>query len=65
MEIGGTGSHPSTFAHERMGNMLAGEMLLINLENFVEAGFNVPVILVRGLEVADKVVNKDKESEGE
>ena len=34
------------------------------LENFVEAGYNVPTILVKGLEVADKVVNqenKDKE----
>lgn len=29
------------------------------LENFVEAGFNVPTILVKGLEVADKVINKD------
>lgn len=34
------------------------------LENFVEAGYNVPMILVKGLEVADKVVNKDSE-EGE
>lgn len=31
------------------------------LENFVECGYNVPTILVRGLEVADKVVNKDSE----
>ena len=29
------------------------------LENFVEAGFNVPKILVEGLEVADKAFNKD------
>lgn len=35
------------------------------LENFVEAGYNVPTILVKGLEVADKVVNKDSEEEGE
>lgn len=35
------------------------------LENFVEAGYNVPTILVKGLEVADKVVNKDNDSEGE
>ena len=35
------------------------------LENFVEAGFNVPIILIKGLEVADKVVNKDGDSEGE
>lgn len=32
------------------------------LENFVEAGYNVPSILVKGLAVADKVVNQeDKE----
>ena len=36
------------------------------LENFVEAGYNVPAILVKGLKVADQVVNKDnKDSEGE
>lgn len=34
------------------------------LENFVEAGFNVPRILVQGLEVADKAFNS-KESNGE
>lgn len=28
------------------------------IENFVESGFNVPKILVNGLEVADKVINK-------
>lgn len=33
------------------------------LENFVEAGFNVPSVLVKGLEVADKMVNKDSEGE--
>lgn len=33
------------------------------LENFVEAGYNVPSILVKGLEVADKVVNTDNDSE--
>lgn len=33
------------------------------LENFVEAGYNVPAILVKGLEVADKVINKDSEKE--
>ena len=32
-------------------------------ENFVEAGFHVPVILIKGLEVADKIVNKDSEKE--
>ena len=29
------------------------------LENFVEAGFDVPRVLVEGLEVADKAFNKD------
>ena len=33
------------------------------LENFVEAGFTVPAILVNGLEVANKIVNKDDEEE--
>lgn len=33
------------------------------VENFVEAGFNVPMILQEGLEVADKLINKEKESE--
>lgn len=34
------------------------------LENLVEAGYNVPNVLVKGLEVADKVVNQE-ENEGE
>lgn len=33
------------------------------IENFVEAGFNVPMILQNGLEVADKLINKENESE--
>lgn len=32
-------------------------------ENFVEAGYNVPTVLVKGLEVADKVVNNNSEGE--
>ena len=31
------------------------------LENFVEAGYNVPRVLVEGLEVAEKAFDKDKE----
>ena len=31
------------------------------IENFVEAGYNVPAVLVNGLEIADKIVNKDSE----
>lgn len=34
-----------------------------NLENLVEAGFNVPNVLINGLEVANKIINKDTESE--
>lgn len=30
------------------------------LENFVEAGYDVPAILVKGLKVADKVINNDE-----
>ena len=31
------------------------------IENFVEAGYNVPAVLTRGLEVADKLVNPKEE----
>lgn len=31
------------------------------VENFVEAGYEVPEILSKGLEVADKLVNKEEE----
>lgn len=31
------------------------------IENFVEAGYNVPKILINGLEVADRLVNKEEE----
>lgn len=47
-----------------LASLLINEIRSI-LENFVEAGFNVPIILVKGLEVADKVVNKDGDAEGE
>ncbi|MEG0507690.1 MAG: phage holin family protein [Longicatena sp.] len=33
------------------------------IENFVEAGFKVPGILVKGLAVADKLINKDEKEE--
>lgn len=33
------------------------------VENFVEAEFNVPMVLQEGLEVADKLINKENESE--
>ena len=42
--------------------------LLVNeirsiLENFVEAGFNVPMVLVKGLEVADKAISVNTEDD--
>lgn len=33
------------------------------IENFVEAGYKVPTILVKGLEVADDVINKEEREE--
>lgn len=39
-----------------LASLLVNEIRSI-IENFVEAGFNVPTILVKGLEVADKVIN--------
>ena len=35
------------------------------IENFVEAGFNVPLVLIKGLEVADKAINKEEKEEEE
>lgn len=43
-----------------LASLLVNELRSI-LENFVEAGYNVPNILVKGLEVADKVVNQEQE----
>lgn len=42
-----------------LASLLVNELRSV-LENFVEAGYNVPTVLVRGLEVADKVINKDE-----
>ena len=49
-----------------LASLLVNEIRSI-CENFVEAGYNVPRILIRGLEVADKAINKeaDTDSEGE
>lgn len=49
-----------------LASLLVNEIRSI-IENFVEAGFNVPVVLTKGLEVADKAINqnrKRKQSEG-
>lgn len=43
-----------------LASLLVNEIRSI-CENFVEAGFHVPVILIKGLEVADKIVNQDSE----
>lgn len=43
-----------------LASLLVNEIRSI-CENFVEAGYHVPVILIKGLEVADKIVNKDSE----
>ena len=43
-----------------LASLLINEIRSI-VENFVEAGFNVPKILINGLEVANKVVNKEEE----
>ena len=45
-----------------LASLLVNEIRSI-CENFVEAGFTVPKILTKGLEVADKAINKDSEGE--
>lgn len=46
-----------------LASLLVNEIRSI-VENFAEAGFNVPNILIKGLEVADKAINKENQ-EGE
>ena len=43
-----------------LASLLVNEARSI-VENFVEAGLNVPAVLVNGLEVADKLINKENE----
>ena len=45
-----------------LASLLVNEIRPI-CENFVEAGYNVPQILIRGLEVADKAINKDADTD--
>ena len=47
-----------------LASLLINEIRSI-VENFVEAGFNVPRILITGLEVAHKIVNKEDADETE
>lgn len=43
-----------------LASLIVNELRSI-VENFVEAGFDVPVIFTKGLEVADKLVNKEEQ----
>lgn len=45
-----------------LASLIVNELRSI-VENFVEAGYNVPTILTKGLEVADKIINQDEEIE--
>lgn len=33
------------------------------LENLVESGYNIPAVLINGLEIADKMINKESEDD--
>lgn len=45
-----------------LASLIVNELRSI-LENFVEMGYDVPRILVKGLEVADKAINQSQEDE--
>lgn len=47
-----------------LASLLVNELRSI-LENFVEAGYNVPTILTKGLEVANKMVNQEESQDQE
>ena len=47
-----------------LASLLVNEIRSI-IENFVEAGFNVPIVLTKGLEVADKAINQEQEKKSE
>lgn len=43
-----------------LASLIVNEIRSI-IENFVEAGYNVPIALIKGLEVADKMINQESE----
>lgn len=43
-----------------LASLIVNEIRSI-IENFVEAGYRVPAVLIKGLEVADKMINKESE----
>ena len=45
-----------------LASLIVNELRSI-LENFVEMGFDVPRVLVKGLEVADKAINQSQDDE--
>lgn len=47
-----------------LASLLVNELRSI-LENFVEAGYDVPTVLVKGLEVANKMVNQEESQDQE
>ena len=47
-----------------LASLLINELRSI-VENFVEAGFDVPKVLTKGLEVADKVINQDPDEKSD
>lgn len=45
-----------------LASLMVNELRSI-IENFVEAGFNVPEVFTKGLEVANKVINHDGDNQ--